>query len=282
MVMGKDPETRYSFAYESVDYGFLETMKIELKEGRTFSEDRPADVNTAFLVNEAGAQLIGRDSVVGKRFSAMGVDGQIIGVMKNFHYLSVKNRIGPLFLYLRPENIYFTIIRLGAGDPAASIRNLESVWNRTFPAYPFEYAFIDDDFAEEFRTDQRTRDIMEIATFITIFIACMGLFGLAAFMAEKRTKEIGIRKTLGASVPSITVMLTREFVKWVMIANLIALPLAFVLMHRWLQDYAYPIRIGWQIPAAAFVMSIIVAVLTVSYQSVKLALTDPVKSLKYE
>jgi hypothetical protein len=279
---GKDPETRYSFSYESVDFDFLETMKIELIEGRSFSEERPADLLSAILINEEAKILIGGQSVVGNRFSGMGIDGHIIGVMKNFHFLSVRDQIGPLFLYLDPDNIHYAIVRFGPGDPVRAVNLLQSIWSETFPAYPFEYAFIDDDFAVEFRNDQRTRDILRIATMITIFIACLGLFGLAAFMAEKRTKEIGIRKALGASVGGISVMLTKEFVKWVFIANLIALPIAYTLMRQWLKDYAYPIRIEWHLLFAAMIASIIIAVITVSYQSVRLALSNPIDSLKYE
>ena len=279
---GKDPDSQVSLGYTSVDFDFVETMKIELKEGRAFLKSRATDTSNAFLVNEEVANLMGGNSVIGKRLSALGIDGRIIGVMKNFHYQSVKNRIEPFILLVRPEEVEYAIVRLRKGDLPSLLNVVKSTWLNLFPAYPFEYSFIDDDFARVFQADQRMGAILKYATIITIFIACLGLFGLAAFMAEKRTKEIGIRKTLGASVSGITVMLTKEFVKWVMMANMIALPIAYVLMNQWLQDYAYPVTMDWWIFLMATFISIVIAVLTVSYQSVRVALTNPVNSLKYE
>jgi ABC-type antimicrobial peptide transport system permease subunit len=279
---GKDPESQVSLGYTSVDFDFVETMNIDLKEGRAFLKSRATDTSNAFLVNEEVANLMGGNSVIGKRLSALGIDGRIIGVMKNFHYQSVKNRIEPFILLVRPEEVEYAIVRLQKGDLPSSLNVVKSTWLNLFPEYPFEYSFIDDDFARVFQADQRMGAILKYATIITIFIACLGLFGLAAFMAENRTKEIGIRKTLGASVSGITVMLTKEFVKWVMIANLIALPIAYVLMNQWLQDYAYPVTMDWWIFLMAIFISIIIAILTVSYQSVRVALTNPVNSLKYE
>jgi len=279
---GKDPDSQVSLGYTSVDFDFVETMKIELKEGRVFLKSRATDTSNAFLVNEEVANLMGGNSVIGKRLSALGIDGRIIGVLKNFHYQSVKNRIDPFILLVRPEDVEYAIVRLQKGDLSSSLNVVKSTWLNLFPAYPFEYSFIDDDFARVFQADQRMGDILKYATIITIFIACLGLFGLAAFMAENRTKEIGIRKTLGASVSGITIMLTKEFVKWVMIANMIALPIAYVLMNQWLQDYAYPVTMDWWIFLMAIFISIIIAILTVSYQSVRVALTNPVNSLKYQ
>ncbi len=279
---GKDPDSRVSLGYSSVNFDFVETMKIELLEGRSFSKHRATDASNAFLVNEEAAHLMGGNSVIGKRLSALGIDGHIIGVMKNFHYQSVKNKIGPFILYIQTSRMRYAIVRLQKGDLPSSLDFVKSTWLNLFPAYPFEYSFIDDDFAEAFRADQRMGAVLKYATIITIFIACLGLFGLAAFMVEKRTKEIGIRKTLGASVSGITVMLTKEFVKWVMMANIIALPIAYILMNQWLQEYAYPITMGWGVFFMAIFMSVIIAILTVSYQSVKLALTNPIDSLKYE
>ncbi|NIM15333.1 MAG: FtsX-like permease family protein [Candidatus Aminicenantes bacterium] len=279
---GKDPDSQVSLGYTSVDFDFVETMKIDLKEGRAFLKSRATDTSNAFLVNEEVANLMGGNSVIGKRLSALGIDGRIIGVMKNFHYQSVKNPIEPFILLVRPEQVEYAIVRLQKGDLPSSLNVVKSTWLNLFPAYPFEYSFIDDDFAKVFQADQRMGAILKYATIITIFIACLGLFGLAAFIVEKRTKEIGIRKTLGATVSGITIMLTKEFVKWVMMANMIALPIAYVLMNQWLQDYAYPITMDWWIFFLAFFISIIIAILTVSYQSVRVALTNPVNSLKYE
>ena len=280
--VGKDPDSQISLGYTSVDYDFVETMQIELKEGRPFSKNIVTDASNAFLVNEEVAYLMGGNSVIGKRLSALGIDGRIIGVMKNFHYQSVKNKIEPFILFVQPSQVEYAIVRLQKGDLPSSLNFMKSTWLTLFPAYPFEYSFIDDDFAKAFRADQRMGTILKYTTIITIFIACLGLFGLAAFMAEKRTKEIGIRKTLGASVSGITVMLTKEFVKWVVMANIIALPIAYFLMDQWLQDYAYPITMDWRIFFMALSISIIIATLTVSYQSVKCALTNPIDSLKYE
>ena len=279
---GKDPENRVSLSYTTVDYDFVETMGIDLLEGRSFSRAFASDATTSILVNEEVQKLLGGSSVIGKRLSAFGIDGRIIGVTKNFHFQSVKNSIGPLMMYARPEMVEFAIVRLRPGDIAASLNRIKSLWMRLFPAYPFEYVFIDDDFAEAFGTDQRMSAVLKYATVMTIFIACLGLFGLAAFMAEKRTKEIGIRKTLGASVSGVTVMLTTEFVKWVMLSNIIAIPVAYFIMNRWLQDYPYPVTMKWWVFGLALTSSVAVALTTVIYQSLRAAFRNPVDSLKYE
>jgi putative ABC transport system permease protein len=278
---GKDPNFDPLIGFGVVDFDYVETMKIEMAEGRSFSEKFSTDTSKSVLVNEEVVKLMGTQSAVGKRFD-FAVLGVIIGVMKNYHYQSIQNNIEPLALYVSPNQVNYAILRLPAGDIPSSLERVKTVWQKVFPAYPFEYKFFDEDFARMFQTDERLSTLLKYAAVLAILIACLGLFGLASFMTEQRTKEIGIRKVLGATVSGITIMLSKEFVQWVIVANLIAGPVAYLLTTKFLQNYAYRISIGWWIFILSILITIAIAFLTISWQTIRAARTNPANSLKYE
>jgi putative ABC transport system permease protein len=206
----------------------------------------------------------------------------IIGVVKNFHYESLRENIGALGLFLDRQPSGMLAVRLNAGDFSTAIAKIEGVWNKFAPGQPFSYRFMDDSFNTTYDAEQRLGKIFMVFTVLSILIACLGLFGLAAFNAQKRTKEIGIRKVLGASVQQITYRLTTDFLKMVGISILISLPIGWFAMDKWLEDFSYRIEIGWWVFALAALLAIGVAVLTVGYQSIKAAVVNPIKSLRTE
>jgi putative ABC transport system permease protein len=281
---GKDPEVRFRISFASVDFDFPETMKIEMAAGRPFSRTVASDIRRAFLVNEDVPKLMGLDAVsaVGRRFLFWGYEGTIVGVMKNFHYQSVRYAIGPLAVVVDPKEFCYAVVRLTGGEIPASLEDVKKIWRQVFPQYPVEYRFFDEDFDQMYRQDERMGKFLKVFSALAVFIACMGLFGLASYTAERRTKEIGIRKVLGASSSGIVLLLSGEFAKWVLAANLIAWPAGYFLMRKWLQQFAYNAGIAWWLFAAAGAGALAIALMTVSFQAVRAAHADPVKALKYE
>jgi putative ABC transport system permease protein len=280
----KDPKLEVLIGFGFVDFDFTETMKVEMAAGRTFSTKIPSDKENAFLVNEEVPKLMGLDaaSAVGKRFKFVGVNGTIIGVMKNFHYQSVRNAIEPLAIICSPDRARFAIARLKAGEIPASLDALKAAWQKINPQYPFEYKFFDQDFEQMYQADERMGTVLKVFGGLAIFIACLGLFGLASFTAEQRTKEIGVRKVLGASAPGIVALLSKEFAKWVLAANLFAWPVAYLVMKNWLRGFAYRSSLDGWLFVAAGAGALAVALLTVSYQAVRAALSNPADAIKYE
>ncbi|MBN1223831.1 MAG: hypothetical protein JXB23_11335, partial [Candidatus Aminicenantes bacterium] len=279
---GKDPELQVLIGTNAVDFDFIETLKIELKEGRAFSETRAEDHGKTFIVNEEVAKLMGKEKIAGERFKFFGVDGTIVGVVKNFHFKPVKEKIEPLALIVSPEYINFMLIRISPGSISDSLKSIENIWNNVIPNYPFEYFFLDEQFYRMYRAEERIGKVIQYFAILAVFIACLGLFGLASFTAEKRTKEVGIRKVLGAGIGSITMLLCREFLLLVIVANAIAWPTAYFVMRKWLQGYAYRTSLGVSFFLAALGAALIVALLSVSFQAVRAAAANPAKSLHYE
>ncbi len=281
---GKSPEQRVLISFTFVDYDYTETMKIDLVAGRPFSRTFTTDTGKAFLVNEEVPKAMGLDpaSAVGKRFSFLGVDGAIVGVMKNFHFQSVRAAIEPFAVLIVPENLYCAVVRLKAGDIPGSLEAVKTAWSSVNSAYPFEFRFFDQDFDMMYRADERMGSVLRVFSVLAIFIACLGLFGLASFTAEQRTKEIGVRKVLGASAPGIAVLLAKEFVRWVLVANLLAWPVAYLVMRKWLQGFAYRTELTLWLFAAAGAGALLLALFTVSFQAIRASLSNPVDALKYE
>jgi len=281
---GKDPERRVLIGFGFVDFDYPETMKIDLVAGRTFSKAVASDLGRSFLVNEEVSKLMGLDaaSAVGKRFQFAGINGTIIGVMKNFHYQSVRNSIEPLAVAVVPANLRFAVVRLKAGEIPASLDSVKSAWRKVYPQYPVEYRFFDEDFGRMYQSDARMGSILKVFAGMAVVIACLGLFGLASYTAEQRTKEIGVRKVLGASTPGIVLLLSKEFAKWVLTANLLAWPLAYFAMRKWLQGFAYKAGLAWWLFVLAGAGALAVALITVSYQAIRAALANPANALKYE
>jgi len=281
---GKDPNLVTYMYHYSIDHNYIKTFGMKIIQGRDFSADISSDTLN-FILNEAAVLATGLESPVGKRFTLLYRTGTIIGVAKDFHTFSMHHDIGPVILRMMPpENWRYIFVRLkpGFSNINSAVQFIENTWNRFLPEFPFEYSFLDENFSESYSNELRMGKILNYGTMMGVLIACLGIFGLVSYAAEQRTKEIGIRKVLGASVLHIVAMLTREIIMLGLIANLVAWPLAWYAMNRWLEDFAYRINLGWAPFVIAALLSVAVALMTVSYQSVKSALSDPVKTLRYE
>ncbi len=271
----------------NVDEDYIATLNMELVEGRNFNKEFATD-STAAIINEATLKVLGvqPNEALGMRISS-DIELEtpqyytIIGVVKDFHYESLREDIGALGLFYG-ESSGMMAVKLNAGDFSKAIADIEGVWNKLAPGQPFSYSFMDESFNATYEAEQRLGKIFMVFTMLSILIACLGLFGLAAFNAQKRTKEIGVRKVLGASVGQITYRLTVDFLKLVGVAILVSIPLGWYVMNKWLEDFSYRIEIGWGVFVFAAILAIVVAVLTVSYQSIKAAIVNPVNSLRTE
>ena len=280
---GKDPDQVVLIGMSGVDFDYIDTIRIKMAEGRSFSEEYATDKTEAFIVNEEVAKLMGKVSVVDEPFSFAGKKGKIIGVMKNFHYHSVRNKIEPLAIYIvPPERQSYTFVRIPPENITASLDFIEKTWQRIIPDYPFEYRFLIEDFEWYYRAEERMGGLLKYFAILAVFIACLGLFGLASFTAEQRTKEVGIRKVLGASTRQITLLLCKEFFVLVLLSNIISWPVAYFVMKNWLQDFAYRSNLGVATFVLAMGLALIIVLLTVSFQAVKAAVVNPVNALKYE
>ena len=278
---GKAPDTKILFQVVSAGYDFLATAGITLVEGRDFSRDFPTDTAN-LLLNEEAVRRIGFDNPVGERVDMWERQGKVIGVMKDFHSTNLHGPIEPLVIMLRPENASLTMVRTQAGQAQEAVASLEAMHRQYDGNYAFEYHFLDESFDRMYRTDTLIGKLATYFAVIAILISCLGLFGLAAYTAERRIKEIGVRKVLGASVASLVALLSADFTKLVLIAFVIAAPLTWYLMHTFLQQYAYHTELSPGVFALTGLLALLVAWLTVSYQSVRAALANPVDSLKTE
>jgi putative ABC transport system permease protein len=267
-----------------IDFDFIPLYEIKMAAGRPYSRDFPADVEQSLVINEAAAKLYGYANpldIVGKRFDQWGRKGTVIGVVKDFNYQSLHHKVEPLALRMAPPRVLNRIsLRVKADHIAQTTKELENSWRELVPHRPFLYSFLDQSFNHQYQQDERFGKVFTAFAFLTIFIACLGLFGLATYATEQRIKEIGIRKVLGASVTNIVSLLSSGFVKLVMVAFLIATPIAWWAMHQWLQGFAYRVTIQWWVFALAGVLAIVIALFTVSYQAVRAALMNPIRSLK--
>jgi ABC-type antimicrobial peptide transport system permease subunit len=283
---GRDPNVNPLVTYFGVDPDFQQTFKMELVHGESFLPATGHSM-TSVIINQRFADIMGMPSVIGARLSQGNTHMQIIGVVRDFHFTPVNREIGPAIIYYDPtyrkiQTYRYLFVRLNPGNVIATIAHIEKTVKTFNPGFPFEYRFLDDDYDRMYRGVEREMTIVRTFTVLAILISCLGLFGLAAFTAEQRTKEIGIRKVMGASVPGIVVLLSKEYAKWVLVANVIAWPVSYFLMRGWLQDYHY--RIGLELPVflLATAISVLIAQFTVSYQAVKAARSNPVNSLRYE
>ena len=270
------------------DDDYLKTLGLTLLQGREFSKNSTADSNNIIL-NETALKQLGYDpkTAIGRRiyFDFQGRHGtlQIVGIVKDFNFESLYNPIKPMaFTNLWPDKHRYLIASLTAANYSSVLSEVQAAWKRINPSLPFVYSFLDKDFQANYEKDQRASRIVGYFTIVTILIACLGLFGLSVFSAEQRTREIGIRKVLGASVTNITLLLSRDFLGLVAIAILISTPLAWYAMHRWLQGFAYQVDIGWWLFPLSGLIAIGIAWLTVSFQAVRTAITNPVKALRTE
>jgi putative ABC transport system permease protein len=280
---GKDTTQQLLFNVNPSGYGFVKTMGIKLLDGRDFSPEFGTDTSN-YLINEAAAKKIGYKDPVGKELTMWGKKGKIIGLMKNFHIGSLHVAIEPLIVSLQPKQDAWgaALIRTEAGRTTQAIANIERVFKQYSPGIPFKYHFADEEFGNLYKAENVVSKLSNYFAFLAIFISCLGLFGLAAFTAEQRTKEIGVRKVLGASIANVVGMLSMDFVKLVALAAVIAFPIAWYFLRGWLDKYAYRIDIEWWYFVVAGVAALLIALFTVSFQAIKAALMNPVKSLKSE
>ncbi|HMB89684.1 MAG TPA: FtsX-like permease family protein, partial [Rhodothermales bacterium] len=265
------------------DFDLLDTYEMKLTAGRYFDPQYPTDSTSAIVINEALARSLGWDDPVGKRLDSPGEieAGTVIGVIKDFHFSSLRQAIDPLFLYIAPRHATLSV-RISGEEIPATLAFIRETWEAFDPAYPFEYTFLDDAFAQLYQSERRLTQTLGLFSVLAILIACLGLFGLASYTAEQRTKEVGVRKVLGASVGSLVLLLSKDFSQLVIIAMVVAAPIAYFAMNRWLADFAYHAELSWWIFPLAGAVALGIALLTVSYQSIKAALADPVHSLRHE
>ena len=287
---GAPNDATYPLWSTRTSYDFPEALQLELVAGRTFSRDYATDATEAILINEAAARLMGLtpETAVGKHLAEIGnpeegdIPFTIVGVVKDFHFQSLHEPIKPLAMSLMPDALRNIVVRIRPEQITETLAVLQRHWETYEPGHPYRYTFLDADFGRVYEKDRQLGRIFGVFAGLAVLIACLGLFGLASFIAQQRTKEIGVRKVLGASVAGIVVLLSKEFIRLVLIAFAVAAPLAYFAMNRWLDDFAYRVDIAWPIFLMAGLTALGVAVLTVSYQSIKAALTNPVKALRYE
>jgi putative ABC transport system permease protein len=286
-LVGEEDSKNQSMFHLYFDHDFIPLYAIEMAAGRAFQKEMSTDIAGAFLINEAAVAAFGWKSpeeAIGKRLRT-GFGGRvnpIIGVVKNFHYRGLQTQVEPLVMEYNPQLFRHLTLNLDISDLTNAIATVESQWKSLYPDHPFESFFLDTDFDRQYRSDEQVGKIFGIFTILGLFIACLGLLGLASFTTESRTKEIGIRKVLGASVPGIAIMLSKQFTQWVFLANIIAWPLAYYFMNRWLKNFAYRTDLNILIFFASAILVLAVALLTVSFQSIRAATTNPADSIRYE
>jgi len=283
-IEGKVQESRLRTAFTDFDY--VETLGLQIVAGRDFSKDFGTDSEQALLLNEAAVRHLGwtNDEAIGQELSGAFFDLEkvlVVGVVADYHFSSLKEEIEPLLIAIRPDSRLLAI-KVKSEDLQGTISAVEQIWKTSLPGYPFEFTFLDETFAALYQQEQRESKLFLIFSVLSIMIASLGVFALTAYSAEERTREIGIRKTLGASVAGIVRLLSGEFVKLVLLANLIAWPVAWWAMSKWLQNFAYRIEISWWIFALAGGLALVIALLTVSTQAIRAAVANPVESLRYE
>jgi putative ABC transport system permease protein len=268
-----------------VDWDYVSQYKIAIAAGRSFSRDFQTDTTQAMLINETAAKMFGFHSpeqAIGRRFNQYGREGQIIGVMKDFHFRSLQQEIKPLSMRIEPDGCYLVSVKVSAVHLPNILTSIENKWKAAIPHRPLIYYFLDEFFDQQYRSDERFGKLFLYFAALAIFISCMGLLGLSSYNTIQRTREIGVRKVMGASVPDIINLLSKDFIKPVVISFIIASPIAWWFMHEWLLDFAYRVKISWWVFLTAGLLALMIAVFTISFQAIKAALANPVNSLKTE
>jgi ABC-type antimicrobial peptide transport system permease subunit len=279
---GKDPGLAVDFPNNGVSYEYGKTVSWQFKEGRDFSREHATDSST-FVINEAAANFLGFKNPVGEILSWNEKPYTIIGIIKDMIIESPYEPVRPSLFHISKNEENVTILKLNPALSAKeSLEKIKTVFTKYNPASPFEYKFVDEDYARKFESEERIGKLASFFAILAIFISCLGIFGLASFVAEQRTKEIGVRKVMGASVVNLWGMLSKEFVVLVIVSLFVAMPLAYYLMNGWLQKYDYRTGIAWWIFAAAGIGALVITLCTVSYQSIRAALANPVNSLRSE
>jgi len=279
---GKNTDKILEVGFNFVDEDFANTFQIKMAEGRFFSKEFSTDLSDAFVVNEAAVKEMGIENPVNKNLTTwFGRKGKIVGVMRDFNTQSLRDELTPV-VFIPAASANYLCLRISPANISNSIKSIKSKIKEIVPDDPFEFRFLDKEIDDLYKTEQMISELASFIAVLAIFISCLGLFGLVSFSSEQRTKEIGIRKVLGASAFSVLMMLTKDFIKWILIANIIAWPIAYYTMNKWLEDFAYKIEITWWMFALAGGIALVIALATVSFQAIKAATANPVKSLRYE
>ena len=279
---GKDPDKKILFNFNPVDYDFIETLGIQLVAGRSFSKEYTADAENSILVNQTLVDVTGIQSPIGARMIIWDEPRTIVGVVEDCHFQPLTNRISPMFFLIDTRYTSNMVLRIDPKELSSTLDFMRGIWEDVIPMYPFQYEFVDERFDRSYRSIDRMGRLSNIFTLIAGFVACLGLFGLASYTAEKRSKEIGIRKVLGSSVSRVFLLLSKEFTRCILIANLIAWPISYFVTKQWLQIFAYRTRLGIDVFLFSAALSLFIALLTVSFQAIRAARTNPVDSLRYE
>jgi putative ABC transport system permease protein len=268
-----------------VDYDYVPNYKMKMVAGRSFSKEFGTDTTKAMVINEAAAKLFGYKTpqeAVGRRFKQWGREGQIIGVVKNFNFRSLQQEIKPLTMRIEPDGANLLSVKVPAGNLPATIAAIEGKWKKMIPNRPFSYFFLDEFFNNQYRSEERFGKLFVNFAILAVFISCLGLLGLASYSTIQRTREIGIRKVMGASVTNIVNLLSFDFLKLVALSFLIATPVAWYFMYKWLEDFSYRSNITWTVFAIAGILAFLIALVTISFQAVRAAIANPIKSLRSE
>jgi ABC-type antimicrobial peptide transport system permease subunit len=280
---GKDPETHFLIHQFSVDHDYIRAFDMNMIAGRDFSRKFPKDeITQSFIVNETAVKAMGLKNPVGSKFSLYRNSGQIIGVVKDFHYKSMQKEIEPLVLRIEPQRDIYVFVKFRSDHIREALGEVRRVYEIFNPDYPLGYTFLDEAVEQLYLSEQKTKNIFNNFTLIAIMISCLGLYGLAAYLAQRKTKEIGLRKVLGASNLNIVSKLSREFIILVCVSNIIAWPVSYLAMNVWLKNFAYRTTISVWTFFLSGLAALVIAMLTVSYQSIKAATANPVESLRYE
>jgi putative ABC transport system permease protein len=283
---GDDPEKNVTLQALPADYGYVKSMGLELIEGRDLSREYSLDGRESALLNETALKVLGLETPVGVKLLIPRNEEMremtVVGVVRDFHVQSLHNKINPMIIFIEPRMYAMMAVKISPKNQEETIESLEATWKSVLPFAGFNYRYMEDAYHSFYRTEEKSWKLITVFTCLALLVSCLGLFGLASFMTSKRIKEIGIRKVLGATAGGITVLLSRQFTRWVIIANLFAWPIAYYLIGLWLENFAYRMNLD-PVPfllSGAFAMAI--AILTVSFQTIKAALANPVESLRYE
>jgi putative ABC transport system permease protein len=280
---GSDKQMSETMAYLEIDKDFVSTYGIQVKDGYLPGDTACPYSGTQYLLSEAAIKKFGWKDPIGRKFSCYnGKEGFVTGIFGDFNFKSLREEVEPLFLFMRENDSRYMAVKLSSTSISGSVDYIRNIWNKMTPDSPFDYFFYDNYYDQLYRKERQFGKVIFIFSAIAILIACMGLFGLAAFFSELRTKEIGIRKVNGATIAEVMIMLNTKFIKWVFIAFLIAAPIAFYAMHKWLQSFAYKTKLSWWIFCLAGIIALVIALITVSFQSWKAATKNPVEALRYE
>jgi putative ABC transport system permease protein len=268
-----------------VDFDYLNHYKMKVLAGRGFSRDFMTDTTQAMVMNEAAIKMFGYTSpeqAIGKKFKQWGREGKIIGVIKDFHFRGLQTPIKPLSMRMEPGNVSLLSVNITGKDIAGTIKAIEDKWKTTIPNRPYNYYFLDEQFDEQYRAEERFGKLFFNFAVLAIFISCLGLLGLASYSTVQRTKEIGIRKVMGASTGNILNLLSRDFLLLVVISFFVAAPVSWYFMQQWLKDFAYRTDIAWWVFAASGILAVVIAISTISFMAIRAAVANPVKSLRTE